>query len=663
RKDFKSTIQGLLLTGLRTGGYYLLGVAMAAFIFLPVIYAFLQNGRMNNKPKLVTGYFLYSSKYYLSLIKGMFASGISPSYWVLLTFSSVTLVSLVILFCNKKYRQLRYVLLLAFIGLLVPSFGYFMNGFAYLANRWCFLLSFLVAMAFTMTYEKLFELNGQERIILIFAVAAYGLVTLIGTKQSATRIEFYILLAVTIIIEILQLRWFNSKRLLSELIICVMVFATVGFHGYAYYSKSYHGYVSEFLTKAQIDESTTKGEFSVVSDIKDPSFYRIETHGKSALNESMVIGFNDVSAYFSLMTGDVTNFFKELELLKQVSAYRFDGMDNRTVLDEIQSVKYYITTNQKSVPYGYKLMKTVNAGTSSYYLYQNLFALPLGYTYENYMLLSDFNKLSSLEMQNALMNAVVINSDSNYANKTNQDMSAGIQKLDVKITPDQNVVMGPGSIDIKKAGATITLTFNAVPNSETYIRLGNFNMNEKKVASTTFTATGNNGAKKNVNVRSVYYNSYFGKVNYLVNMGYTDTGLTTVTLTFPGKDTYSYSSIEVYSQAMNNYDTQAAALGKSVLDNVKIGNNNVQGDITLNNKGIMALSIPYSKGWKAYVDGKKADLLNANVMYMALPLDAGQHHIVLKYVTPLLIPGSLISLAAFGYFIWMLIFNRRVKRD
>jgi len=72
---------------------------------------------------------------------------------------------------------------------------------------------------------------------------------------------------------------------------------------------------------------------------------------------------------------------------------------------------------------------------------------------------------------------------------------------------------------------------------------------------------------------------------------------------------------------------------------------------------LLCLPIPYSAGWEAFVDGKKADLYKANLMYMALDLDTGSHSIVLKYHTPLLTAGAWISVisallyAGWAYFL------------
>ena len=660
RKSFSNIITGLLMTGFRTGGYYLLGTSMAAFMLLPVIYAFMQNGRFDSKPSVITGYLFYNKEYYLSLFQAIFAPGVPLSYWVVLTFPSIIVVSLVILFCNMKFRQPRIVLLLSLGALSVPFFGYFINGLAYITNRWVFLISLLIAVIFAITYEKLFELDRREKVTLSAVIVIYGILTFASPSVRFVKYEFFIILLSAIIILILQTKWLKNKKVLQKITLSILVFLTLGYHGYAIYSPQYSGYVNEFLTKNKVEEFSGKGVLALIPEIKDDSFYRIETYGDYTLNEALKVGFHDVSGYFSLMDGNITTDFKQLDLTSQRLAFRFDNMDNRTILDSLLNVKYLVSTDKNAAPYGYQQLKKVKKGSKSYYLFENKYALPLGYTYENYMLEDDYNKLSSLEKQNAQMYAIILDKENNYVDKTKQIMDAGIEKLDAKIITDKNVEISKSTIKVKKEKATITLEFNSKPNTETYIRFGNLILNEK--AKTTFYVIGDKGAEKPVNVRGIYYDSNFGKENYLINIGYSEAGKTKVKIRFPEIKTYTYDSLAVYSVDMKYYKAQVTELNKSSLYNIEQGNNQIQGDVTLDKNGIMAFSIPYSIGWKAYVDGTKAEILRGNVMFMALPLEAGEHHIVLKYTTPLLREGSMISLVAFMIFIGIIIFNRRNRK-
>ena len=68
------------------------------------------------------------------------------------------------------------------------------------------------------------------------------------------------------------------------------------------------------------------------------------------------------------------------------------------------------------------------------------------------------------------------------------------------------------------------------------------------------------------------------------------------------------------------------------------------------------------KGWHLYIDGVEKDLFIMNKLYMGTILDAGEHHIVLKYSRPFLFEACVISMVGILlYIIGLVISNRSVK--
>ena len=91
-------------------------------------------------------------------------------------------------------------------------------------------------------------------------------------------------------------------------------------------------------------------------------------------------------------------------------------------------------------------------------------------------------------------------------------------------------------------------------------------------------------------------------------------------------------------------------------------NNEVSGDVNISSNKVMVFSIPYSSGWKAYVDGKETPLFRANTMYMGINLTKGNHKIVLRYNSPGLHLGMIVSASGILIFIILAIVSRRKKR-
>lgn len=79
------------------------------------------------------------------------------------------------------------------------------------------------------------------------------------------------------------------------------------------------------------------------------------------------------------------------------------------------------------------------------------------------------------------------------------------------------------------------------------------------------------------------------------------------------------------------------------MENVKFGVDRITGTITLEKPKLLCLSIPYEKGWEAYVDGKKEKIIKTNYMYSGIALDAGRHEVELVYHTPGFRTGLIVS--------------------
>ena len=113
---------------------------------------------------------------------------------------------------------------------------------------------------------------------------------------------------------------------------------------------------------------------------------------------------------------------------------------------------------------------------------------------------------------------------------------------------------------------------------------------------------------------------------------------------------------------MEAYAEQAEALRTSPLTDLDIhemgsslATDRISGHIELTSSQILCLQIPRTAGWTAYVDGKRAELLQADTMFSALLLSEGSHDIELTYQTPGLRLGAVVSLGTVVLFILFLL--------
>lgn len=78
--------------------------------------------------------------------------------------------------------------------------------------------------------------------------------------------------------------------------------------------------------------------------------------------------------------------------------------------------------------------------------------------------------------------------------------------------------------------------------------------------------------------------------------------------------------------------------------------------------GLLVVMDPWYPGWRAEVDGQRAPLLRADYAFMAVPVPAGRHEVVLRYRPATLVPGLACVLAVLGGAgVWSLLRRRQAR--
>ena len=70
----------------------------------------------------------------------------------------------------------------------------------------------------------------------------------------------------------------------------------------------------------------------------------------------------------------------------------------------------------------------------------------------------------------------------------------------------------------------------------------------------------------------------------------------------------------------------------------------IKGNINARENSYFNLSIPYDNGYNIYVDGKKTDYEVTNKSFIGFKLDSGKHNIEIKYTSPWLKEGEIMSI-------------------
>lgn len=703
RRNCASWIPEAIRRLLQLLGYAAVGTMAAGAVLIPILVQF------QSDPRNATSYGLplfYEKEYYSELLKNAVTFINHPLYDTELCLSVVCIAAVITLFFLRGHGQLKLAVIGAAVMLCLPAAGYVMNGGAYVINRWTFAVEFLFAFVLTIVWS-------DEQVCF-------------RGKKIGRGIAFLLVL-VTIALNI----------------VIGYVRIPAGENG----GSGQNGFPSEFADEQTAEEYMTaanRNESAAVTQYAEeteaPAFYRY-TGRDLTYNAGTQTQTSSTQFCWSLANGSVADFFKALGVNEEQN-FSYTGLDDRTALEALAGAKYYTIAydndyEKQFVPYGFADCGTVEAWNSAeslqeksgavygddswepvvptYHIYQNTFALPIGYTYTGFVSRSAFDAMNLTERQEALLQGVVLEGEDEEGL---QARVSGLEQVQPEFSEEKraytvetgdgvsyvveaddgvsNALEGPAApaadngkeasalcFRVTKAGAKATLHFEAAEEAETYLVLRDLDagpldgedeksdtqeeMQEIYPIHVTALRDGTALTDKTLNYKTEINQYYSGWKDFAINMGYRSHGANTLEITFQSEGVYSMPELAVVVQPAEEMMQHAANLLACTMTDVDLHRNPVSfasseitGTVNAEQDRYLAFSIPYSKGWTVYDNGRKAELQKANLMYLGMPIEEGSHEIRLIYRTPGGTAGILVSLA--GVILMIFLCRRSPRR-
>ncbi|MDO5538525.1 MAG: YfhO family protein [Eubacteriales bacterium] len=650
--------------------FYLLGCGMAAISFFPTVADLFSSNRVASSSSRtfdLSGMLFYN----INRIFNVFITSVSclktAGYTTYLGYAATALPALAALFAKRKkeYTGLKIALVIEFIALLSPLSGFIMSGFSALNNRWTYIIAFTVAFAVACVLDDFINLTRTQCGSIIAVTILYGAAFLYSCPKTREIKLTFLFLCITTI----SLLWAaKSEKIERRKIYTVFSFFTalsLVMHGLYLYGNFTNPYSSEFSDNGYATENIYASPFTRFSDSDQEEFCRIDSNQIRSTTENLPISlrYNGVSLYNSVISSPVITYHCDLSNIGISAVHRIWSLDGRTGMEALACVKYFMVEaeNESYVPYGFS--KDESLSDDQYQVYKNDHLLPIGYTYDSYIDASEYESMTALERQQCMLEGVVLENYSDDMNLTRLSSDDNFGVLTVtpeSITLDEGVTCSDNICRVKNINTGIAISYEKKAGYEAYLHLGDFTreiyLNSIKIYNSSVT--------KSLILRGLNQDYSLGRSDYVVNLGYSATDSTdTVKIDFPKSNAdYHLGQLEICYVPVMNYEEQIDALSKQGLTNVSITDNTVSGSAVLSKDGFMAFSIPYSSGWKAYVDGQETEIYPANTMYMGIALEKGEHGIVLKYTTPGLISGTIISLSCTLLFLLLYFLSKRKQR-
>ena len=650
-------------------GCYILGILMSGVIFIPTIYAFLNSPRMEYE-----GINLYNNGFYKNFFIGIIV--MKYKNYTMICVPSIILLMLPALFTKLKRKEAKaYIILFLIITvmLLLPWVSSFMNGLSFPNNRWVFVYAFILSYIITIGVNRKLKYSKSQMVIMSAGLVVYCLISMCIIKLNiAPNIDFYssiiiafLILLVIVVKNILKIHNKIINKITAIIILYLIIMNIAIVANYFYYLRPEKQYVKEFLNNNTVTQQndTINGDMDnfkeAIEYIKenDKEFYRIDKNNIYTQNVSLIYDYLPIQTFFSIGNGSVYNLSLGLKdnHCRRVMCIR--GMDERTKITTLLGTKYFICNEKEDVyaPYGYSLYKEM--GNTRIYINNNY--LPLGVFYDKYILKDEYDNLSPLQKEDALITVATLERDSKIVKKEENiiDNLEDINSLSFIQEPVVN-----NQFNITKNNKNIYLTIdNIKPNTELYLSIKNLKYYSDKGFQMT---TSLNGRKNIGQALNKFETTHYIKISdFLINLGVIpEESDSKLTVNFDNTGTYTFDEIKILEVPMNLYVDKITKLKENAMDNIVLENNYIKGTINAKSNGILQITTSYSKGWRAFVDGEEVEVIKVNEGFIGTEIEAGEHEIEFKYRTPYIDLGMACTLFGFISFICIIVIEKRNKK-
>lgn len=271
-------------------------------------------------------------------------------------------------------------------------------------------------------------------------------------------------------------------------------------------------------------------------------------------------------------------------------------------------------------------------------MYENKYYLPIGYMAKNGVVDVQMSNDTVFETQNKVFSA-----------------ATGIDE-------DVYTPLDPYSFDCvnfeHKREADGLFSYDLVSGTST----GDINVNYIAPKDGMLYAWANVKSNDTISVRSdsIAHSYDIEAQRYVFPIGYYKKGEAVMLSVDAEKDAVNKIAVAYLNQDV--LDKGYAALNDETISIKKHTSAMIEGTLTANEDGTFLTSIPYEKGWKLFVDGKKQPTEQAMGAFLCAEMTKGEHTIKLVYTPEGFVPGMIAAVIAILAFIFLCVNDAMKKK-
>lgn len=604
--------QGRWRSFLRFSVYSLLAGGTGAVLLIPEYLILGYSGSQRiDFPKTVEWYFNLIEELFRTCVATYSYTG--REHWPNIYTGAFTTLLFVLYVLNTRITWKKKLPRVFMLGFFLLSFAnnyldFIWHGFHFpdsLPGRQSFLYSFLLL---SISFDTLRKWKGTKLWHIATALVCGAVLILWGFIQSDTELIDPLSFAVTgiflacygILMILHKLSNRSMQRFLrSFAFVLVLCELTASMA------------VTSFSTTSRTAYTAKMDDYDALLELAEADnqegFYRVEDPERMTKNDDMLYGYPSGTQFSSLMNINVSHFYQSVLMEGGKNFYCYNGAN--PIVSAMLSVKYQLMDNDMEAGE----LRTLVGRSGKYYLYRSNYCLPLGF-----MLSEDtidaWDHSSSYKVNNINNLALSLGADTQMLQLANCNVSEE---------------KGAATIEVHEAGYYYAVYGGC--------------------SSDTLTAKTSDGRSRT-----------FSKAShkYLLELGKVDAG-ESVTISNSNSESIGFQIYRLDISAVEKaYDT----LNQQTMELKEQTDTYILGEIDVQEEGRLIFSIPNEAGWSLYVDGKRTDIEDYEETFVSVHLDQGTHKVELKYMTPGLIYGGIISGASVVVVLALMLLRRRKQK-
>lgn len=562
---------------------FIIPVLLSAFVLLPTAYALFANGRTSTSSEEILNLIvpLYEEYFY-----SPYSMGIS-AVMLFTVFGNLT--------CRTRKKADIFLNAVSIFILICPLFMYALNGMLYVRGKVLIAYSIIFLYNFCQFVERVHRKEINMKLTMLLSVGFVVLFVLLRTDNWWIGLLLLTELALTWCLKNKKKTWHIFPVIVSFIASCA-VNTSESYVSIDYYEKMYNDEIVELMEH-------TEG-----------NFYRTNVMYREKNTANKVYGekFHGSSVYSSTANGLYQEFYENYtgNNEKYRNSLITSGAENELFYN-FMGTQYIIGKRDPGLYY-----EQIKEG-ENLNLYENKYAYPVVYKSGQTINEEQFDKTEFPYSTEYLMTNTVVKdgSETNYESQIKRcDISENctfIQEQDETYTIE---------LDEEYRNKIVYLTFD-ITNEGDYL-------NDKDVSITI------NGIKNKLTAHNWLYYNGNTKFDYVIPME--DSIVLTIEIT---KGKYDIRNLKMYTSEMLCAEYEEA--NDLVIDEYS-------GEITCNAEAkegeYLVTSIPYDKGFSAYINGEEVEVEIVNKAFVGMKLQEGNNDIVIKYASPLFTEGVIVSL-------------------